>query len=330
MDQSFKQEQRDYITKQNGTEPAFLNAYWDHYAPGLYVDPYTGQVLFASIHKYDSGSGWPSFYKAVHHNALEFLEDYSLGMKRTEVRSRSSNSHLGHVFDDGFLPSGKRYCINSAALDFVGAKTARETLPRYAALFVENPQNPKENILVTGLEEAEPLFATAIFAGGCFWCTEATFEKQEGVMKVLSGYTGGTVPNPSYREVCRGTTGHYEAVLILYQPAVIAYQTLLDIFWRQIDPTDNGGQFYDRGSQYRTAIFYRGENERMLAEQSKNNLSKQKIFGEQPIVSEILPEQTFYLAEDEHQDYFVKETLKYQNYVKASKRGDFLQSIWNK
>ncbi|WGK70468.1 peptide-methionine (S)-S-oxide reductase MsrA [Candidatus Haliotispira prima] len=190
----------------------------------------------------------------------------------------------------------------------------------YAPLFAENPQESARG---------NPLFATAVFAGGCFWCTESAFEGLEGVMKVLSGYTGGDSANPSYEEVSGDGTGHYEAIIILYRPEAISYRTLLDIFWRQIDPTDGDGQFYDRGTQYRTAVFYRNEEERVLAEESKARLRSGRAFGDKEIVTEILAEEPFYLAEDYHQDYFAKNPQRYQRYVKGSGRKYFLQSIWN-
>ncbi len=313
------------VTKEDATEPAFRNAYWDNHHPGLYVDPYTGEVLFASIHKFDSGTGWPSFYKAINYGNIECKEDHDFGMQRIEVRSKSSDSHLGHLFNDGLLAetkgTGKRYCINSAALRFVPIEDLSSSdHADYIPLFEPNPQETARD---------NPLFATAIFAGGCFWCTESAFEGLEGVMKVLSGYTGGNTENPTYEQVSGGGTGHYEAIQILYQPFEISYQKLLSTFWRHIDPTDGGGQFYDRGSQYYTAIFYRNETEHELAQQSKQDLQAKKVFGEKEIVTEILSEQRFYLAEDYHQDYATQNPGPYQNYVQGSGRKYFLQSVWN-
>ena len=297
------------VTKQNATEPPFANAYWDNKEPGLYVDPYSGEVLFASIHKYDSGSGWPSFYRAI--GRVTHHDDSSLGMRRIELRSSSSDSHLGHVFDDGPAPTGQRYCINSAALRFVGAQDLTSRSDDYRILFAQPPQ-----------KIASSLFATAIFAGGCFWCTEAAFSKVEGVVKVWSGYTGGQVENPDYEQVCGGNTGHYEAIMLLYQVAVVSYESLLERFWRQIDPTDANGQFADRGSQYQTAIFYHNQEQRKLAEQSRKNL--EATFGN--IATELLPEQTFYIAEDYHQAYAAKQPQRYRAY--AGPRNRLLRSVW--
>lgn len=167
----------------------------------------------------------------------------------------------------------------------------------------------------------------ATFAGGCFWCMVAPFDQYPGVEEVVSGYTGGTKENPTYEEVCSETTGHYEAVQITFDPVLISYEQLLDIFWRQIDPTDPGGQFYDRGSSYRTAIFYHNEEQRLKAEQSKNKLAESGIFSK-PIVTEIIPATTFYPAEDYHQDYYKKQPLRYRMYRQGSGRDAFIRAHW--
>jgi len=169
----------------------------------------------------------------------------------------------------------------------------------------------------------------ATFAGGCFWCLEADFEKVPGVEKAISGYTGGHTKNPSYKEVSTGTTGHAEAVQVYYDPSKITYQELLEFFWRHIDPTDPGGQFADRGSQYRTAIFYHDEEQRRLAEESKQALSMSGRF-DKPIVTEIVPFTKFYEAEDYHQDYYQKQSSGYQLYRYGSGRDRFLGAKWQK
>ena len=170
---------------------------------------------------------------------------------------------------------------------------------------------------------------TATFAGGCFWCTESDFEKAAGVTAVISGYTGGSQPNPTYEEVCRGTTGHYEAVQVHYDPVRISYSELLDIFWRTIDPTDAGGQFVDRGPQYRTAIFYASAEEKKLAENSKRALETSGRF-DSPVVTAIQPLTVFYPAEDHHQDYYRKAPQHYKAYRHNSGRDQFLQRLWAK
>jgi peptide methionine sulfoxide reductase msrA/msrB len=169
----------------------------------------------------------------------------------------------------------------------------------------------------------------ATFAGGCFWCTEADLEKVPGVVKVISGYTGGRKENPSYKEVSSGTTGHAEAIQVYYDPSKITYQGLLDVFWKHIDPTDPGGQFVDRGAQYRSVIFYHNDEQKRLAEESKEGLEKSGRFNK-PIVTEIVPLTTFYEAEEYHQDYYKKHSLRYKYYRYASGRDQFLQTVWGK
>jgi len=167
----------------------------------------------------------------------------------------------------------------------------------------------------------------ATFGGGCFWCLEPPFESIHGVSSVVSGYAGGSVPNPTYAQVTSGQTGHIEVVEITFDPRIVDYQTLLDTFWRQVDPTDAGGQFVDRGPQYRTVIFTHSENQNALALESKDRLNKAQIF-ESPIVTEILPAPTFYEAEDYHQDYYKKNTLQYTFYRYRSGRDQFLDNTW--
>lgn len=168
---------------------------------------------------------------------------------------------------------------------------------------------------------------TAVFAGGCFWCTESDFEKVDGVFEAISGYTGGRPANPTYRQVSGGGTGHIEAVKVVYDPDKITYEELLEVFWRHVDPTDAGGQFVDRGSQYRSAIFYANEREQRLAEDSKKRLAATGRFGK-PIVTDILPLGPFYTAEDYHQDYYKKSPIRYHFYRSGSGRDQFLEKAW--
>ena len=167
----------------------------------------------------------------------------------------------------------------------------------------------------------------AIFAGGCFWCIEAAFELMPGVIEAISGYTGGHVENPTYQQVITGTTGHYEAVLVRYDPAQVTYAQLLEQFWRNINPTDEGGQFYDRGSQYSTAVFYLDDEQRDLAEASKQELEESDVF-DHPIVTQILPAYPFYVAEDYHQDYYKTYLAQYKAYSTASGRKAYLEETW--
>ncbi|WP_430487835.1 peptide-methionine (S)-S-oxide reductase MsrA [Priestia flexa] len=167
----------------------------------------------------------------------------------------------------------------------------------------------------------------ATFAGGCFWCMVKPFDEQPGILKVVSGYTGGHTENPTYKEVCSETTGHYEAVQITFDPQVFSYEKLLELYWPQIDPTDPGGQFADRGDSYRTAIFYHTDEQKQLAEASKQQLEKSGRFSS-PIVTQILPAKPFYEAEEYHQDYYKKNKFRYSMYRRGSGRDRFIKENW--
>jgi peptide methionine sulfoxide reductase msrA/msrB len=190
-------------------------------------------------------------------------------------------------------------------------------------------------LLCTGLALVGPHYSTAqeyqqaTFAGGCFWCIEAPFDKTEGVVSAVSGYTGGKKENPTYGEVSSGSTQHIESVLVTFDPQKINYQQLLEIYWRQFDPTDAGGSFYDRGTQYTSAIFYHDEEQKMLAAASKQALDASGRF-DKPIVTPIRPAQTFYPAEDYHQDYYKKNAQHYQRYRIGSGRDRFIEATWSK
>src|SRR5512136_461130 len=192
-------------------------------------------------------------------------------------------------------------------------------LTTIALLFVLgcNSSQSTQKEAQSNMTETKMNSAVATFAGGCFWCVESDFEKVPGVLKVVSGYTGGKKENPTYEEVCSGRTGHLEAVQVYYDPDRITYGQLLDIFWRHIDPTDEGGQFVDRGSQYRSAVFYHDEEQKALAERSLDALAKSAKFA-RPVATEILPLTTFYEAEDYHQDYYKKSPQRYQFYRSSS------------
>lgn len=178
------------------------------------------------------------------------------------------------------------------------------------------------------MNEQDQQFEKATFAGGCFWCMVKPFDQWPGIKRVISGYTGGHKEHPSYEEVKSGTTGHVEAVEITFDPEVISYSRLLEIFWQQIDPTDDGGQFHDRGSSYRTAIFYHTEKQREEAEASKQALELSGRFNK-PIVTQILPATTFYPAEDYHQDFYNKNPDEYEMDRAKSGRDEFLKKHWN-
>lgn len=169
----------------------------------------------------------------------------------------------------------------------------------------------------------------ATFAGGCFWCMFKPFSNYEGIEKIVAGYTGGEDENPNYEKVCQEITGHLEAIQLTYDDELVNYEDLLNIFWKQIDPTDTGGQFNDRGNRYKTAIFYHDDIQKELALKSKKELEESNLF-ENPIVTKILPAQTFYIAEEYHQDYYKKEPIHYEMYYKGSGRYDFIKTHWDK
>jgi peptide methionine sulfoxide reductase msrA/msrB len=185
--------------------------------------------------------------------------------------------------------------------------------------------NRQDKTIIKNEEESKMEKAT--FAGGCFWCMESPFEELDGVTEVIAGYTGGQKENPTYEEVTTGKTGHLEAVQITFDPSIITYTELLDVFWRQINPTDIRGQFADRGEQYKTAIFYHSDEQKRLAEESKERLQASGKF-QGDIVTEIIPASTFYVAEDYHQDYYQKSPVRYKLYRAGSGREAYLESIW--
>jgi len=168
----------------------------------------------------------------------------------------------------------------------------------------------------------------ATFAGGCFWCMEPPFEELEGVVEVTAGYSGGETEDPTYEQVSAGGTGHAEVVQVVYDPKTISYGKLLDVFWRQIDPTDDGGQFADRGGQYRTAIFYHDSEQKRLAEESREKVKESGLF-EKPIITEISPYKNFYRAEEHHQDYYKKRSVRYSSYKELSGRSGYIKNKWD-
>lgn len=308
------------VTQHEGTEPPFKNEYWDNKREGIYVDITTGEPLFSSIDKYDSGTGWPSFTKPIDKMAVTEKTDRKLFIKRTEVRSKIGNAHLGHVFDDGPKDKGgMRFCMNSAAMRFVPKEDLeKEGYGKYLELFGKKPIAPAKNEL-----------RKAVFAGGCFWCVEHAFEAHKGVISAVSGYTGGASENPSYEQVSSGKSGHLEAIEVTYDPAIITYDKLLDIFWTQIDPTDPEGQFVDRGTQYTTGIFFVDDDQKKSAEKSLKNLEASKKFKKK-IVTLVTPFKKFYAAEDYHQDFYKKNPERYKAYSNGSGRKQFLEKQWGK
>lgn len=261
-----------HVLLHQGTEPPFSGLYNTNHGEGSYYCRQCGSPLFYSASKFDSGSGWPSFDEALPNSVTERPDSDGA---RIEVVCSTCQGHLGHLFrGEGFTPNNKRYCLNSVTLEF------REGAPQ----------------------------SEAIYAGGCFWGVEYYFNKLDGVLSVTSGYTGGEMENPTYQDVLSQTTGHYEAVRVLYDPRVISYEALTKYFFEIHDPTQANGQGPDIGPQYRSAIFYRQESEWETALYLIDLLKK----GGLKVVTEVKSAKRYWNAEFYHQNYYAnKGSLPY-------------------
>ncbi|WP_290831722.1 bifunctional methionine sulfoxide reductase B/A protein [Flavobacterium sp.] len=262
------------VAREADTERAFTGTMWKSETKGTYYCATCGNKLFKSDQKFVSSCGWPSFFEQNNKESITFKDDNSYGMRRIEALCGRCDSHLGHLFDDGPEPTGKRYCMNAISLDFVP----------------------------DGVVSTSGDFETIVIGGGCFWCVEAVYQNLDGVKSVYSGYAGGTVENPSYEEVCTGRTGAAEVVEITYDKTKTNLDEIFKVFFTVHDPTTLNRQGADVGTQYRSAIFYKNENEKKVAQDLIKELNSE-VFSNK-IVTTLEPLKKFYKAEEYHQGYY--------------------------
>lgn len=272
------------VLLKKGTEPAFCGNLLDNKLDGTYTCKLCGLPLFSSEHKFDSGTGWPSFFRPFDNDHIRYEQDNAHGMSRIEIMCNRCAGHLGHVFEDGPKPTGLRYCLNSASLDFV--EKGQEMPPMSLPIRTES----------------------AYFAGGCFWGVEDRLQQIPGVLDAVSGYMGGRVDNPTYKQVCYTDTGHAETVRIVFDPARVSYTDLLGWFFKIHDPTQLNRQGPDIGSQYRSAIFAADEAQKRAAEEfiAQQQANNPRFTSKTIVTQVVLGGGTFWEAEDYHQDYHLK------------------------
>lgn len=297
------------ISRGKATERPFCGTLLDNHQEGVYHCVGCKLPLFSSDSKFTSGTGWPSFFQPVAKQNIVQELDLTEGMPRAEILCARCGGHLGHVFDDGPAPTGLRFCVNSASLDFTPsdkvallADPAAEPAADSATDGAAQPA-PADNQTAkqTSATEAKKT-AVAVFAGGCFWCTEAVFEQLDGVTHVESGYAGGDKETANYYTVSSGQTAHAEAIRIEYDPDKLSYDKLLEIFFDTHDPTQLNRQGNDVGPQYRSAVFYADATQKAAAEKKLKELADAKKFRRK-IVTTLEPLVEFYPAEQYHQDY---------------------------